>query len=67
MVVEGDRLRYVIRGWSFLGLPMPGFLGPRTDTFETEEGGRFVFDVEIALPLVGRVVHYRGWLVAAGA
>ena len=27
---------------------------------------RFTFDVPIALPLVGRVVHYRGWLGPAG-
>jgi len=24
--------------------------------------GRFVFDVEIGAPLVGRIVHYRGTL-----
>lgn len=29
---------------------------------EWEEDGSFHFDVPIALPLIGLVVHYRGWL-----
>jgi hypothetical protein len=62
MVVDGERLRYVVRGWSFLGVPLPLWLGPSTETFEAEEDGRFTFDVEIRLPLIGRVVRYRGWL-----
>jgi len=27
-----------------------------------KKDGRFHFDVPIALPLIGDVVHYRGWL-----
>lgn len=62
LVVEGDRLRLVPRRWSVLGIPMPRFLLPRGESFETEQDGRFRFDVEIALPGVGLVVAYRGTL-----
>jgi hypothetical protein len=65
-VVDGAKLRYVIRGWRLCGIPMPRRLGPRTSTFETVENGKFRFDVEIALPLIGLIVRYRGLLSAAG-
>ncbi len=64
LVVDDDRLRYVIRRWSFAGVSMPRFLGPYGETFETvDEAGRFVFNVDIKLPLLGRLVSYRGYLV----
>jgi hypothetical protein len=44
-------------------LPMPAFLLPRIKAAErVDEAGRHAFDVEIGLPLVGRLVAYRGWL-----
>ena len=58
-----DGLEMVLRRWWLGPLPMPMFLAPRTPAREWEEQGRFHFDVEIGLPLVGPVVHYRGWLV----
>ncbi|WP_217701978.1 SDR family oxidoreductase [Phaeobacter sp. HF9A] len=51
----------VSRGWC-LGLPLPGFLLPRSDTAEFEEDGRFCFDVTVGMPLAGVIVRYRGWL-----
>jgi hypothetical protein len=46
---------------------MPMALAPRTPAREWQEDGRFQFDVSIALPLIGPVVHYRGWLVKGAA
>jgi hypothetical protein len=63
MVIDGDVLRLVVRRWSFLGIPLPLWLGPRGDNHERVEDGRFRFHVEIRLPVVGLVVRYRGWLV----
>lgn len=54
-----------MRGWSAFGVRLPMVLGPRTTAREWEEGGRFHFDVSIALPLVGPIVRYRGWLTTA--
>ena len=62
LVVDEDRLRLVPRRWSAFGLPMPLWLAPGGDSFETVEDGRFRFHVEIRLPLAGLVVRYRGWL-----
>jgi hypothetical protein len=63
LVLEGDRLRLVLRHWSLLGLPLPLRLGPRADAYEEAADGRFRFHVEIRHPLAGLIVRYKGWLV----
>ncbi len=60
-VTDGS-LTMVMTGWKFGFLPLPLFLAPRSEASEWEESGRFHFDVPITLPLVGLMVHYRGWL-----
>ncbi|MCW5745247.1 MAG: DUF4166 domain-containing protein [Alphaproteobacteria bacterium] len=53
------------RGWLF-GVPLPRWLWPRIAATErVDEVGRFRFDVAIALPGIGRLVRYRGWLEPA--
>ncbi|WP_375460693.1 DUF4166 domain-containing protein [uncultured Enterovirga sp.] len=59
-------LAMTLRGWRIGPLSLPLGLAPRSAAREWEEGGRFHFDVPIALPLVGMVVHYRGWLEPEG-
>lgn len=50
--------------WMFFIAPLPRFLAPRIRAFEhVDEQGRFCFDVELKLPVFGRLIHYRGWLV----
>lgn len=61
----GGRLRLVVRRWSVLGLPLPRRFAPYGEAFEAAEDGKFVFDVDIRLPLVGRIVRYRGMLAPA--
>jgi Domain of unknown function (DUF4166)/Saccharopine dehydrogenase NADP binding domain len=61
--VENGKLIYPITKARFFGLPVPRILLPTTEAFETiDELGRFVFDVRIALPIGGVLVHYQGWL-----
>nr|WP_276583465.1 SDR family oxidoreductase [Pseudomonas sp. RIT-PI-S] len=62
LVIEGDRLYLVPRRWSLLGVPMPRCLLPAGRSFETEQDGYFCFDIEIAMPLIGLIVGYRGRL-----
>lgn len=62
LVWDGNALRLVLRRWKFLGIPMPMFLCPRSNSYETVGDGKFNFNVEISHPLVGRIVHYKGWL-----
>jgi saccharopine dehydrogenase-like NADP-dependent oxidoreductase len=46
--------------------PLPGFLRPRSHASETVGAdGQFHFDVPIALPLIGTIVHYKGSLKPA--
>ena len=62
VVVEAGRLSLVLRRWSVFGAPLPIWLGPRSTAYETSEGGKFRFHVEIGHPLTGLIVRYRGWL-----
>jgi hypothetical protein len=67
LVNEGSGLRMVLRNWSVARLPLPLALAPRASAREWEEAGLFRFDVSVALPLVGLVVHYQGWLDIVGS
>lgn len=60
--VAHGRLELVMRGMRCFGLPLPRLVWPRIAASEHEQEGRFCFDVEIGLPLIGRLVRYRGWL-----
>jgi hypothetical protein len=62
LVVEDEKLNLVPRRWSAFGIPLPKLLLPKGISFETQRGGRFSFDVVIALPIVGDVVSYQGSL-----
>ncbi len=64
LVTGGGRLRLVVRQWSVFGVPLPAFLAPVGETFESvDDAGRFCFHVEIGFAWTGLVVGYRGWLV----
>lgn len=52
----------VVGGRAF-GVPLPRALTPVSAARESLDAeGRFAFDVPIAIPLVGRLTRYRGWL-----
>lgn len=57
-------LEMPVRRAYFLGIPLPGFLTPRSQTREfVDAQGRYSFDVAISLPGIGLIVRYRGWLM----
>jgi NAD(P)-dependent dehydrogenase (short-subunit alcohol dehydrogenase family) len=61
---EGLEMR--LRRWSVFRLPLPRFLAPRISAREWQDDqGRFRFDVAVALPLIGDVIGYWGWLELA--
>ncbi len=60
--LEANGLRMSMQGWSAFGIPLPLRLAPRSEARVWDKDGVFHFDVPIALPLVGTIVHYRGWL-----
>ncbi len=62
LVQRQDRMFLVPQNWTCFGVALPKWLLPRGDSFETEAGGLFTFDVSIAAPIVGLIVAYRGTL-----
>ena len=67
LVVEGANLRYVVRHWGVLGIPLPLSLGPHSTAIESVQDGKFRFEVEIRHPFTGLIVRYCGVLTAAAA
>lgn len=60
---DSTGLALPIAGWRLFGLALPRVLMPRAEAREdVDDEGRFRFDVRLALPFVGLLVHYRGWL-----
>jgi len=49
--------------WRLFGIPLPGWTLPDVNCFESGDGERFVFDIDVVFPLIGKVIHYRGWLL----
>lgn len=61
-VSDQGGIAMILRRWTLFGLPLPLFLAPRIVANERAEGDAFAFDVAVAVPLAGPVVHYRGTL-----
>jgi len=62
--VSDGRLEYPVLSGRILGMPLPGFLLPRSTTWESVDGeGRACFDVRVDLPIGGHVATYSGWLL----
>ena len=55
-------LSFALRDARFLGIPLPRRLWPEVVGDARAAEGRYTFEVSIALPLVGLLVSYRGWL-----
>jgi Domain of unknown function (DUF4166) len=60
---SAEHLRWDLVGWRLGPLPLPRWLMPPTVCFERADGDRFVFDIDVKFPLIGQLIHYRGWLV----
>jgi hypothetical protein len=59
---DGQAIDWRLCGARVLGLPVPcaciGHVFSRSDS----EGGRYTFRIDARLPLLGRLIAYRGWL-----
>ncbi len=66
LVVDGGRLYLIPRSWRLWRLPLPKRVLPSGVTYESQEQEKFCFNVEIAMPVIGLIVAYRGALEAAG-
>ncbi|WP_051412570.1 DUF4166 domain-containing protein [Pseudoxanthomonas sp. J35] len=62
----GGAIYWNVVGVRLLGiLPLPARLFAGVQCREREQAGRYEFQVEARLPLVGRLVRYEGWLEPA--
>ena len=59
---DGDKLRFIPRRCTVLGIPLPKFLLPREESFEAERDGKFHFNVAVKIPIAGLIAAYEGWL-----
>jgi Domain of unknown function (DUF4166) len=59
---SSDGLVLKLDGFRILAVPLPRLLHPAVRTLESEQEGRYCFEVEAHLPLVGLLVRYSGWL-----
>lgn len=62
--LRGERagLRFELVRVRLFGLPLPTALRPRLAARETVEDGWYHFSVDVALPLIGRLIRYEGRL-----
>lgn len=60
--VEPGKLVMQLQGLRFLGLPCPGWLRPTVLAEESGDQDRLCFVVRAAVPGMGQVAGYRGWL-----
>lgn len=63
LTASREGLAWQLVEWRLLGLPLPAWTLPKINCFESGEGERFVFDIDVVFPIAGPVVHYRGWLL----
>jgi hypothetical protein len=62
LTVEEGVLVWRVTRVRALGLPLPTRWFHAVQAREFERDGRYWFDVAAAMPVVGLLVHYRGWL-----
>jgi hypothetical protein len=56
-------LAWTLIGWRCLRVPLPRWSVPRIKRLESADGDRYTFDIDVAFPWIGRLIHYQGWLV----
>jgi hypothetical protein len=63
LTVLTEGLAWSVVGWRLLRVPLPRWSVPRIKCLEAGDGARFTFDIDVAFPVIGWLMHYRGWLL----
>ena len=63
--VDGEIHWRAERAWAFGIVPLPAGWFAQVRCREREHGGRYEFLVDVALPLLGLLIRYEGWLLPA--
>jgi len=67
LTASPNGVAWLLVKWRLLGFPLPHWTLPTVNCFESGDGERFVFDIDVVFPLIGPVIHYRGWLLPQGS
>lgn len=60
---SAEGLAWLLVEWRLFGIPLPRWTLPTVNCFESAEGERFLFDIDVRFPVLGTVIHYRGSLM----
>jgi Domain of unknown function (DUF4166) len=58
-----EGLAWSLAGWRCLRIPLPRWSVPRIACVESADGERYTFDIDVTFPVIGWLMHYRGWLL----
>jgi hypothetical protein len=61
--VVSEGLSWSVVGWRLLRIPLPRWSLPRIACVESGDGDRYIFDIDVTFPVIGWLMHYRGWLL----
>ena len=61
-MAEGGRLVYRLVATQLGPIPLPRFLAPSMNAWEAEKDGKYMFEVTVNLPILGRLIRYSGTL-----
>ena len=59
---DGDAIDWKLRGTRLLGIPMPRWMSGEVLSRSGSRDGRYAFEVDVQMALIGTLVSYRGWL-----
>lgn len=59
---DGTAIDWKLRGTRLLGLPLPRWMSGDVLSRSGSRDGRYAFEVDVRMPLIGTLVSYRGWL-----
>ena len=59
---DGDAIDWQLHGVRFLGVPLPRWMSGDVRSRSGFRDGRYAFDVDVRMPLIGTLVAYSGWL-----
>lgn len=59
---DDDAIDWQLCRVTLLGLPLPRMLCGQVLSRSGAQDGRYTFDIDVRLPLLGQLIAYRGWL-----
>jgi hypothetical protein len=63
LTASPEGLAWRLVEWRLCGITLPRRTLPAVNCLESADGDRFRFDIDVVFPIVGPVIHYRGWLM----